>query len=76
MKHGMQKQIAGKAGISGAYLSQIVNGHRRPSWLTAKKISVITNTTPELWLEGSTEEIQKQTKNISIILKEDDNRVE
>lgn len=53
-----QKEIAQLAEISDAFLSQILAGLRRPSWKTAKKLSKITFTTPELWLDGSPDQIK------------------
>lgn len=32
---------------------------KRPSWHTAKKLSLATNTDPVLWLEGDSEDIKK-----------------
>jgi transcriptional regulator with XRE-family HTH domain len=59
MKRGTQANIANNANISEAFFSQIVNGHRRPSWHTAKTLAKITQTKPELWLDGKPEEIKR-----------------
>ncbi|RPH47228.1 MAG: XRE family transcriptional regulator [Desulfobacteraceae bacterium] len=53
-----QKHLAEEAEISGAFLSQLINGARRPSWQTAKKLAVITSTKPELWLDGNPDDIK------------------
>jgi transcriptional regulator with XRE-family HTH domain len=58
-----QKHIAEEAEISGAFLSQLVNGVRRPSWHTAKKLAIITSTKPELWLDGNPEDIRSAVFN-------------
>lgn len=51
-----QKDFAARAGISQAYLSQIMNGHRRPSLAVAARIARATgNAVPlEIWLDGAT----------------------
>lgn len=54
MKHGMQKKIAKRSSISPAFLSEIINNKKRPSWATAKRLAEVTSTNPELWLEGDT----------------------
>lgn len=53
-----QMDLADKAGISDGYLSLIISGLRRPSWHNAKALAKATGTTPELWLEGSPDEIR------------------
>lgn len=58
MKTKKQQDIADQAGISQSMLSQILSGNRRAGWRTAKKLAFATNTNPELWLEGSMEEMQ------------------
>ena len=50
------------ADISEAYLSQILNSKRRPSWSIAKKLSMVTNTKPDLWMDGAVEEIKNHLK--------------
>ena len=59
MKHGIQKEIAEKAGISGAMLSMILHSGKRPSWSTAKRLAAATGTDPVLWLEGTPNEIKQ-----------------
>ncbi len=54
-----QTIIAQKAKISCAFLSELKNGKKRPSWHTAKRLASVTNTLPILWLEGSSEEIKQ-----------------
>jgi len=58
MKHGIQKIIAKKSSISPAFLSEIINNKKRPSWATAKRLAKATSTSPELWLDGDTESIR------------------
>lgn len=58
MKHGMQIKIARKVGISAGHLSDIIRNRRRPSWATAKRLAKTTETWPELWLEGETQDIR------------------
>lgn len=59
MKHGAQKQIAEKAEITSQFVNQILSGRRRPSWSVAKRLAAITNTKPELWLDGQPEDIKQ-----------------
>lgn len=58
MKHGDQTKIAKKAGITSAYLSEIIHNKKRPSWPTSKRLAEVTCTDPVLWLEGTTDEIR------------------
>jgi len=53
-----QKEIAAAAGVSIQAVSNILTGRRRPSWKTSKRLAAATNTTPELWLDGTPEEIK------------------
>ena len=60
--------IAEMADVSKQALSNILNGRRRPSWGTAKRLAFATKTNPVLWLEGTPVEIKKAIdlfKNIS-----------
>ena len=59
MKRGRQTELADKADISNAYVSQLLNGKRRHSWTMAKKLAVATNTKPELWLDGEPAKIKE-----------------
>lgn len=54
-----QQEIAKKANTSQGYISELISTKKRPSWKIAKALAEATNTTPELWLEGSTEEIKE-----------------
>jgi plasmid maintenance system antidote protein VapI len=58
MKNRIQSKLAKQIGKSEALVSLIVNGKRRPSWQTAKKLAKTTGTRPELWLDGSPEKIR------------------
>jgi len=71
MRTGIQKIIAQSTGLSDAFVSLLILGQRRPSWATAKKLAQITDTKPELWLEGSTEEIQQAVKSLKVGLIKD-----
>ena len=57
MKHGIQKLIAEKAGITPAFINAIIRQGVRPGWKTAKRLAAATNTEPILWLEGSEQEL-------------------
>jgi transcriptional regulator with XRE-family HTH domain len=54
-----QIEIAKSANISQPTISNILTGRRRPSWRVAKRLAEVTCTSPELWLEGSPEQIRK-----------------
>lgn len=56
MKKLLQKDLAYMAGISDAYLSQILHGHRNVSARVAKKLADFTGVSPLVWLYGSTDE--------------------
>ena len=58
MENNKQYKLAENAGISPAMLSLILKGERRPSWKTAKRLAEVTDTKPELWLDGTPEEIK------------------
>jgi len=51
-------EIARQACLSRQYLSNIIAGRKRPSWIAAKKLAIATGTDPVLWLEGTIEEIK------------------
>lgn len=51
-------QIAKQSGISQGFLSNIIAERRRPHYKTAKRLAEATGTTPELWLEGSEDEMR------------------
>ena len=59
MKKYTQANIARQIRVSEAFLSQLANGLRRPSWPTAKKLAKVTDTDPVLWLEGTPEQIKQ-----------------
>ncbi len=65
MKNGMQVKLANKIGKSESFISLILNGERRPSWSTAKILAKITNTKPELWLEGKPETIRTVLESVN-----------
>lgn len=58
-----QKDLAKKLNVSDAYLSMLINRQRVPNWNMAKRIAEITDTTPYLWLEGSSDEIREALKS-------------
>ena len=60
MKYGLQTKLAKEVGVTPQFIWLILDGRRRPRWPIAKKLAeVITDTTPELWLEGSPAEMKK-----------------
>lgn len=54
-----QCEIAKKANISESFLSEILNGIKRPRWPKAKILAQITGTKTDLWMEGTPEQLQK-----------------
>ena len=60
-----QKQIAFAAQISGAYLSEIIKGRKRPKGPIAKRLADVTGIEPAVWLEGSPEEIRQALEKAS-----------
>ncbi|WP_076750479.1 helix-turn-helix transcriptional regulator [Desulfatitalea tepidiphila] len=53
-----QNQVAQAAGTTQPYISNILNGRRRPSWKLAKRLAQVTCTEPQLWLDGTPDEIR------------------
>jgi len=62
--HGIQKQIAEKAGITPAFLNAIIKQGARPAWKTAKRLADATGTDPILWMEGSPQQIISAIENM------------
>lgn len=59
MKHGEQKILASQIGISAPYLCMILKGRVKVRrWDTAKKLAAGTGTDPQLWLEGTPDQIR------------------
>ncbi len=56
-----QLALAKEVGVSQPHLNKIIftdKTGKRPSWRLAKKLAEATGTVPELWLEGTSEEIK------------------
>lgn len=53
-----QTDIAQRLGVSATFINRLVNGIKRPNWKRAKQLSKLTGSKPELWLEGSPEQIK------------------
>lgn len=53
-----QSYIANRLGVSLTFINRLVNGSKRPNWKRAKELSKITGSSPELWLEGTPDEIK------------------
>lgn len=58
MKRITFTDIAKQLDVTPQYISQLANCTKRPNWKRAKQLSKITNTYPELWLEGTSQEIK------------------
>ena len=72
MRHGILTEIAECAGVTTSFISAILKGKNRPSWKIANKISACTGTWPELWLEGSAQQMQQAIGGLTIIDGADD----
>lgn len=53
-----QTALAKKVGVSQPLISKILATGRRPSWTLAKRLAEATGTRPELWLEGTSQELR------------------
>ncbi len=51
-----QNRLAMICGVTQGYISQIIKGERRPSWVYAKLLAYHTGTRLALWMEGSEDE--------------------
>jgi DNA-binding XRE family transcriptional regulator len=58
-----QTKIAKAVGVKPCFINLCLHGKRRPSWKLAKKLGETTNTSPEVWLEGSPEQIIQSIKD-------------
>ncbi|MGD9732556.1 MAG: transcriptional regulator [Desulfamplus sp.] len=61
MKTTKQTHIAKMAGISDAFLSEILAGKKTPYWETAKRLSNVTGIPVEIWMESKNN--PKQLRN-------------
>jgi transcriptional regulator with XRE-family HTH domain len=53
-----QRDVARELGIKESYLSEMLNGKRRPSWDVAKRCALKTHSSPLVWMEGTKEDIR------------------
>lgn len=53
-----QRQIAKRLGVSATFINRLVNGIKRPNWKRAKELAKLTGSKPELWLDGTPEQIK------------------
>ena len=74
------KQLAAKAGCTGAYLSQLERGHANPSIMILKKIaSALQLKVVDFFLEPGTEEndvVCKETERVNIRFKRGDAKIQ
>ena len=56
-------QIAREIGVTPQYVSQVAKARKRPNWKRAKQLASVTGTTPELWLDGTAEQIKDALKS-------------
>jgi len=52
-----QTLLAKQAHVSQQFVSKLLKGERRPKWRTAKRLALLTQTSPQFWMEGDTREI-------------------
>lgn len=62
MKKTRQTHIAKMAGISDAFLSEILAGKKTPYWETAKVLSKVTGIPVEFWMESKNNPEQLKAK--------------
>jgi len=55
--------ISSQTGVSLQYVQQCGKTRKRPNWKRAKQFAAVTGTTPELWLEGTPEQIRAALEN-------------
>ena len=76
MKHGEQVKVAELAGITPAFLSQILKGKRRPRWDRAKDMGKRIDVDPVLLVDGAPEEIEKALGKVAKKMENEDNKSE
>lgn len=57
-----QTYLADSLKVSKPFINRIVKAKQRPNWTRAKQLAEVTGTRPDLWLEGSEDEIKKALK--------------
>jgi len=59
MKKITYTEVAKRSGVTTAFVFQIANGMKRPSWKVTKRlVDAVPGTTIELWLDGTPAEIK------------------
>jgi transcriptional regulator with XRE-family HTH domain len=53
-----QRDVARDLGLKESYLSEMLNGKRRPSWDVAKRCALKTQSSPLVWMEGTKDDIR------------------
>ena len=76
MKHGMQLKVAELAGITPAFLSQILKGKRRPLWDRAKDMGKRIDVDPIVLVDGDLPEIEKALDEVAEKIDNEDNESE
>ena len=59
MKRGTQKKLADKIEMSEQTISMILSGDRRINWDSAKKISEITGSPVDIWMNRDLEKMRE-----------------
>lgn len=55
MKRGIQTELANQIGKSRSFISYMLNGEKKPNWDTAQKISEVTGSPVDIWMNGDLE---------------------
>ena len=62
-KRTKQSDLAQAVGCTQSQISRYVNAQRRPPWATAKALGKETGTTPDLWMDGTREQLRYLIRN-------------
>lgn len=54
-----QSKIAEKVGVTDAFISQIFNGLRKPSWSVAIRLGQLFNVEAAFWMDATPKQIKK-----------------
>ncbi len=76
MKHGEQVKVAELAGVTPAFLSQILKGTRRPRWDRAKDMGKRIDVDPVLLVDGDPGEIEEALDEVAAKMEKDENETE
>jgi len=76
MKHGEQVKVAIAAGVTPAFLSQILKGKRRPRWDRAKEMGKRIDVDPVLLVDGDPGDIEKALGEVAAKMESEESETE